>query len=503
MTRSFALAGLAVLVPALLAQDGPAPRVLTLEPPLQGAPGTAPPAAESGGGLDSSSETPPATPSGMEDLRVLLGQPDLDRRMEAFDSVARRLGDPALRAEVEALAQRSDELGWTARLLLRDAPRAQRPLRSGGLRPAPGGLRFQDLFDSVAPWPGFGSGSGSSSSASSVQVEQGPDGVRVEVRTTEDGEESTRVYEGESLEQLQEEHPELGEVMGGGGLRIDLGSGSAGGPLGGFLEGTFDFDFGGPGGLPGLEEMEAHMQEQLRQMEEQLQRSGAGVQRWKRDLEERLREQRREFERLDRELREQVERGLQGEGGQPLSLDQLRQRLERGPGQWLRNESVPVPPEGQGNGPEAADPTQPAPPASGQLRRLEQEMRALDGELRALEREFRNREPGQAEGAEGRAGSPSERPVEQRAAAEPLRLGVLVVDENGRMRVTSVEEGSRAASVGIQPGDLLLRLNGTEVRRPADVARRLRQILDGEGGFLGLEVEVETEAGERLKRTGC
>ena len=71
------------------------------------------------------------------------------------------------------------------------------------------------------------------------------------------------------------------------------------------------------------------------------------------------------------------------------------------------------------------------------------------------------------------------------------------------MRVTSVEEGSRAASVGIQPGDLLLRLNGTEVRRPADVARRLRQILNGEGGFLGLEVEVETEAGERVKRTGC
>ena len=496
MTRSFALAGLAVLVPALLAQDGPAPRVLTLEPPLQGAPGAAPPGAESGGGADSASETPPATPGAMEDLRVLLGQPDLDRRMEAFDSVARRLGDPTLRAEVEALAQRSDELGWTARLLLREAPRAQRPLRSGGLRPAPRGLRFQDLFDSVAPWPGFGSGSSSSSSSSSVQVEQGPDGVRVEVRTTEDGEESTRVYEGESLEQLQEEHPELGEVMGGGGLRIDLGPGSAGGPLGGFFEGTFDFDFGSPGGLPGLEEMEARMQEQLRQMEEQLQRGGAGVQRWKRDLEERLREQGREFERLDRELRERIEQGLQGEDGQPLSLDQLRQRLERGPGQWLRNEAVPVPPEGKGNGPEVAEP---APPASGQLRRLEREVRALDRELRALEQELVDRETVLGEGAE----RPSERPADDRAADEPLRLGVLVVDEGGRMRVTSVEEGSRAASVGIQPGDLLLRLNGTEVRRPVDVARRLRQILDGEGHFLGLEVEVETEAGERLKRTGC
>ena len=62
MTRSFALAGLAMLVPALLAQDGPAPRVLTLEPPLQGGPGPPHPDAGPGGVVDSSAETPAATP---------------------------------------------------------------------------------------------------------------------------------------------------------------------------------------------------------------------------------------------------------------------------------------------------------------------------------------------------------------------------------------------------------------------------------------------------------
>jgi type II secretory pathway component PulC len=66
-----------------------------------------------------------------------------------------------------------------------------------------------------------------------------------------------------------------------------------------------------------------------------------------------------------------------------------------------------------------------------------------------------------------------------------------------------VEPGSRAASVGVQPGDLLLRINGQEVRTPEEVSRRLGQILRGEAGFIGLVVDVEDEAGEPQVRSGC
>jgi len=51
----------------------------------------------------------------------------------------------------------------------------------------------------------------------SFRMESGPDGVRIEVKTDDDGDETQQVYEGESLDELLEAHPELRE-------RIDLGS---------------------------------------------------------------------------------------------------------------------------------------------------------------------------------------------------------------------------------------------------------------------------------------
>ena len=71
------------------------------------------------------------------------------------------------------------------------------------------------------------------------------------------------------------------------------------------------------------------------------------------------------------------------------------------------------------------------------------------------------------------------------------------------MRVQTVEPGSRAASVGVQPGDLLLRINGQEVHTPEEVSRRLGQILRGEAGFIGLVVDVEDQAGKPQARSGC
>jgi hypothetical protein len=437
MTHSVLWAGLALLAPPLLLQDAPAPRVLTLDPPAAGA-GEAVLEAEF-----TETEFPEAesleAPEPSADLRVLLAQPDLDRRMAAFDETVARLGDPAVRAEVERLAQRSDELGWTARLLLRDA---RRPAAVGGLPRGLGGLpRIQDLFDSQ-PWPGFpGSGGwpvgGSSSSSSSVQVEQGPDGVRVEVHTSENGQESVRVYEGESLEALKRENPELEEAM-GGSLRLEF----QGSPFGGSLLDLDLFDrLGGrapfgPGELPSLEDLQRQVEEQLRRVEE---RFGSGS--WLGD-----------------------------------------------PAQEDAQTPDAVTPDAET--PDAESLTEP--PVRGRLRRLDDELGSLRRRAAALEEELREltREDG------SRRGSGS-------GAAEPLRLGVRVVDEDGRMRVRSVEPGSRAASVGVQPGDLLLRINGQEVRTPEEVSRRLGQILRGEAGFIGLVVDVEDEAGEPQVRSGC
>jgi hypothetical protein len=427
MTHSVLWAGLALLAPPLLLQDAPAPRVLTLDPPAAGA-----------GEAVLEAELLEA-PDPSADLRVLLAQPDLDRRMAAFDETVARLGDPAVRAEVERLAQRSDELGWTARLLLRDA---RRPAAVGGLPRGLGGLpRIQDLFDSQ-PWPGFpGSGGwpvgGSSSSSSSVQVEQGPDGVRVEVHTSENGQESVRVYEGESLEALKRENPELEEAM-GGSLRLEF----QGSPFGGSLLDLDLFDrLGGrapfgPGELPSLEDLQRQVEEQLRRVEERF-----------------------------------------------------------GSGSWLGNPAQEDAQTPDAVTPDAETPDAESltePPVRGRLRRLDDELGSLRRRAAALEEELREltREDG------SRRGSGS-------GAAEPLRLGVRVVDEDGRMRVRSVEPGSRAASVGVQPGDLLLRINGQEVRTPEEVSRRLGQILRGEAGFIGLVVDVEDEAGEPQVRSGC
>jgi hypothetical protein len=447
MTHSVLWAGLALLAPPLLLQDAPAPRVLTLDPPAAGA-GEAVLEAEF-----TETEFPEAesleAPEPSADLRVLLAQPDLDRRMAAFDETVARLGDPAVRAEVERLAQRSDELGWTARLLLRDA---RRPAAVGGLPRGLGGLpRIQDLFDSQ-PWPGFpGSGGwpvgGSSSSSSSVQVEQGPDGVRVEVHTSENGQESVRVYEGESLEALKRENPELEEAM-GGSLRLEF----QGSPFGGSLLDLDLFDrLGGrapfgPGELPSLEDLQRQVEEQLRRVEE---RFGSGS--WL---------------------------------GDPAQED------AQTPDAQTPDAVTPDAVTPDAETPDAESLTEP--PVRGRLRRLDDELGSLRRRAAALEEELREltREDG------SRRGSGS-------GAAEPLRLGVRVVDEDGRMRVRSVEPGSRAASVGVQPGDLLLRINGQEVRTPEEVSRRLGQILRGEAGFIGLVVDVEDEAGEPQVRSGC
>lgn len=77
----------------------------------------------------------------------------------------------------------------------------------------------------------------------------------------------------------------------------------------------------------------------------------------------------------------------------------------------------------------------------------------------------------------------------------PLRIG-LDLDRDDQRRIVQVRPGSQAAQAGLQPGDRLLALNGTEVMTASDVMFELEQ-LPWEGGALVLTWE---RAAERLQR---
>lgn len=183
-----------------------------------------------------------------------LTQADLDQREQAFDRlVAKASGDAGLRAWVAELAKGSDDLAWTARLAQRELlERAHSPFQGllgspfashGGMGydPFAAGDPFQKLFDDPnmdlqGMLRGFGWGpqgpqgtmppmGQGTSRGESISVQSGPDGVRVEVRTQTDGNEDVKVYEGESMEQLLELHPELKGKVGASSMDIDpLGS---------------------------------------------------------------------------------------------------------------------------------------------------------------------------------------------------------------------------------------------------------------------------------------
>lgn len=240
-------------------QGGGVPlRPFAVAPPVDGAPAR--------GAID------PVTPAGgvdlrAEELRLLLSDADLERRMEAFDRSSREAAmDGATGAALELLAAdlADPEVAFLARLALRGAP----PSTGGGrVAPLPPSLQelmgtdlfhvdpfggsfsgldpfsgdpFRDLDQRMedlhrrmlsgvrrglrqAPrWPSQappGSGAApaplrGSFSSSSVSISQGPGGVRVEV--TEDQGQGREVftYEAESLDALLKAHPELRVKLG-------------------------------------------------------------------------------------------------------------------------------------------------------------------------------------------------------------------------------------------------------------------------------------------------
>ena len=195
-----------------------------------------------------------------EEWRAALSDPDLERRQSAYERMLGRARRSAAgRALLEAWAAdpAAGELGWTARLMLRELDSPLDPF--GALRGSarmPFGSLFQSPFDDE-PFPrglfdgselfedlrqqidslldGTGSGTFAplaplppgQGRSRSFELRSGPDGVQVEIVEDEDGEESRRTYEAESLEELLEAHPSLRGELGNvhvipGGTRAEF-----------------------------------------------------------------------------------------------------------------------------------------------------------------------------------------------------------------------------------------------------------------------------------------
>jgi hypothetical protein len=67
---------------------------------------------------------------------------------------------------------------------------------------------------------------------------------------------------------------------------------------------------------------------------------------------------------------------------------------------------------------------------------------------------------------------------------ERVRLGVMFEESNGNLEVTKVVEGSLAAKAGIQPGDILVSLDGEDLRESFDLLYLLGQKSPGDMGRL-------------------
>ena len=159
--------------------------------------------------------------------RERLSQRDLNAREQSYAELlelARK--DGRIADEVRAWSRGQDELAWTARLLLRELDRrgargALRTFRSDGWGDMQERMheRMQDLqqrmerlreeverdfgraFEREGPMP---------RQQRQVETRQDSNGARVEVRTrTGDGPEDVKVYEGRTLDEIYQAHPEL------------------------------------------------------------------------------------------------------------------------------------------------------------------------------------------------------------------------------------------------------------------------------------------------------
>lgn len=128
------------------------------------------------------------------------------REQATKDLVA--MGEKAVPALEKAL--QSEDLEVRLR-----AGRALRAIRGGGK--ATGEPQAPGTSEAPAPSPGLSG----RSAANEVQVQVADGRVKVRVRSVENGQETVKEYEGESIEQLKKEHPELEKSL--GNLRFQVG----------------------------------------------------------------------------------------------------------------------------------------------------------------------------------------------------------------------------------------------------------------------------------------
>lgn len=161
--------------------------------------------------------------------RKQLSQPDLDARMESYEQFKQRLQqEPRLRGMLERFVAEGGELGWTARLMLREvqpSPWRQRARAGfdelerrmqelernlGDMDRMFGGLRRQNWFEDLEQvFPRLPVDVDMDTQSESMRIQTTPDGVEVEVRTRKDGKEEVQQYKARSMEELYEQHPEL------------------------------------------------------------------------------------------------------------------------------------------------------------------------------------------------------------------------------------------------------------------------------------------------------
>lgn len=233
LISSFAAAGIA----GLGAQDGLRP----VHPGGLEAPG-APDAPTPSALTETETETPGApdpVPVNFERGHWIEGLQveDLDRREANLAGlIDLALVDPAARGLIDELVAGSGELAWTARLARRELDlRARRGVDAIWTDPLGNDLFENEIFppfgSQVAPLSGLGTPSpfdmledlqgeldarfapdagmpGGGSVGQSFSMRIGPDGVELELRSTEDGEESIKTYRGDDLEALLGQQPE-------------------------------------------------------------------------------------------------------------------------------------------------------------------------------------------------------------------------------------------------------------------------------------------------------
>ena len=139
--------------------------------------------------------------------------------------------DPLARVFLEELARdpQGGELAWTARLALRQLGRASFPLHFGlsGADPFGSGRRMQQMLEELFAQGGQGFAPRvpnpdapplSEFAGRSVHIEQSERGARIRISASRAGQEAPRDYEGESLEAILRQHPELEADL--AGLRL-------------------------------------------------------------------------------------------------------------------------------------------------------------------------------------------------------------------------------------------------------------------------------------------